>query len=132
MLTSTLDRASIEKFVRAFYVKATKDGDIGPYFIEALGNDLNDEGWQEHYKLLEDFWWMMMTGEKSYFRNAFEPHLYISRLTYSSFDRWLELFKEELELHFSQKIVDKFYKKAAILAKNFIKMLEQRDEIDDF
>ena len=132
MLTSTLDRASVEKFVKAFYVRAIKDEEINPYFIEALGNDLDDELWQEHYRLLTDFWLMLMTGEKVYHRDPFEPHLYISRLTYDSFERWLELFKEELVLHFSPKIVDKFYKKAAVLAKNFIKMLEKRDEIYEY
>ncbi|HIP51545.1 MAG TPA: group III truncated hemoglobin [Campylobacterales bacterium] len=129
MLTSTLDRASVEKFVRAFYVRVLNNEEINPYFIEALGNDLSDELWETHYQLLTDFWLMLMTGEKTYTRDPFEPHLYISRLTYDSFDTWLKLFKEELELHYTQKIVDKFHKKAAVLAKNFIKMLEKRDEI---
>ena len=132
MLISTLDRNSLEKFVRDFYVRVVKDGDIGPYFVEALGNDLNDEEWEKHYKLLVDFWWMLMTGEKVYTRDPFEPHLYMSRLTYDSFDSWLKLFKEELELHFAPKIVKKFYKKADVLARNFIKILEQRDEISDY
>ena len=129
MLHDSIDRASVEKFVRAFYVRALNDDEISPYFIEALGNDLTDPKWQEHYTLLDDFWLMMMTGEKSYTRDPFEPHLYISRLTYDSFQRWLMLFKEELVLHYTPEIVEKFYKKADILASNFIKMLEKRGEI---
>ena len=77
MLHDSIDRASVEKFVRAFYVRAINDDEISPYFIEALGNDLTDSRWQEHYTLLDDFWLMMMTGEKSYTRDPFEPHLYI-------------------------------------------------------
>ncbi len=132
MLADSIDRASVEEFVRAFYLRVIKDEEINPYFIEVLGNDLCDELWEEHFKLLTDFWLMLMTGDKHYNRDPFEPHLYISRLTYESFDRWLLLFKEELVLHFSPNIVEKFSKKAAMLAKNFIKMLEKRDEIYDF
>jgi len=75
---------------------------------------------------------MMMTGEKSYTKDPFEPHLYISRLAYDSFHTWLALFKEELVLYYAPETVEKFSKKADILTSNFIKMLEKRGEIFEY
>jgi len=55
-----------------------KDSTVNPYFIMALGNDLESQAWHEHYKILEDFW--LMTGEKVYIRDAFSPHVDIGDL----------------------------------------------------
>ena len=78
--------------VRTFYEMILKDKMINVYFIMELGKDLESEEWHKHYKILEDFWLMLMTGEKTYTRDAFAPHLEIGELDAEAFERWLKLF----------------------------------------
>ena len=109
--------------VRTFYEMILEDKTINPYFIMALGNDLQSQEWREHYKILEDFWLMLMTGEKVYTRDAFEPHLYIGDMDEETFSRWLELFHEVVHRYYEPKLAQKFHKRAEVLAKKFMQWL---------
>lgn len=110
--------------VRTFYEMILKDKTVNPYFIMVLGNDLDNEEWHEHYKILEDFWLMLMTGEKVYTRDAFSPHLYVGELDRETFERWLELFNEVVHMYYTPKLARKFYKRAEVLSRKFMQWLE--------
>ncbi|NOR55724.1 MAG: globin [Sulfurovum sp.] len=131
MLETEVDRANIEKMVRSFYQMLIKDDIVGPFFIQALGDDLKNDKWQEHYKLLDDFWLMLMTGEKGYKRDPFLPHVSIGKLYEETFERWLTLFDTHVHQHYIPKIAKKFNKKAEILAKKFMQGLEIGVNPDD-
>jgi len=124
VLASEVNRDNLSKMVRTFYKMILEDKTINPYFIMALGNDLQSQEWQEHYKILEDFWLMLMTGKKVYTRDAFEPHENMAELYRETFERWLELFNEVVHLYYTPKLAKKFYKRAEVLSCKFMQWLE--------
>lgn len=124
MLADRVDRASVEKMVRRFYEKLVQDYIVGPYFIKALGSDLKNDKWYEHFRTLNHFWLFLMEGEAGYMGDPFGPHAFIGELYAETFERWLTLFNEHIHEHYEKEIADKFYKKAEILAKQFMENLE--------
>ncbi len=123
MLYDTVDRTSVEKMVRTFYAMLIKDDVVGPFFIKALGEDLKNDKWYDHYRTLDNFWLMLMKGEPGYFGDPFGPHAFM-RITPETFERWLLRFKEHVDAYFIPEIADKFYKKSEILADQFMQRLE--------
>jgi len=128
MLATEVDRGNVESMVRSFYAMIVKDDLVGPFFIKALGDDLKNDKWYEHHRTLNNFWLMMMTGEKGYTGDPFLPHVFIGELTEETFTRWLELFNKHIHEHYVPEIAEKFNKKAEILAKKFMQGLEIGDE----
>ena len=128
MLATEVDRGNVERMVRSFYAMLIKDDLVGPFFIKALGNDLKNDKWYEHHRTLNNFWLMMMTGERGYTGDPFLPHVFIGELTVETFDRWLALFDKHIHEHYVPEIAEKFNKKAEILAKKFMQGLEIGDE----
>lgn len=124
LLAEEVNRENLSKMVRTFYQMIMDDKTVNPYFIMALGKDLENEAWQEHYKILEDFWLMLMTGEKVYTREAFTPHTEMAELYAETFERWLELFDEVVHMYYTPKLAQKFYKRAEVLSRKFMQWLE--------
>jgi len=124
MLFETVDQTTIEKMVRTFYTMLIKDDVIGPYFIKALGADLKNDKWYEHFRTLDKFWLMMMNGEPGYTGDPFGPHAFLPNLSPEVFERWLKRFKEHVDEYFIPEIADKFNKKAEILADQFMQRLQ--------
>ena len=128
----TVDRGTIEKMVREFYAIILKDDVVGPYFIKALGNNLDNAQWYEHLNTLVRFWLLMMTGERNgYWGDPFPPHAFIGPIYPETFERWLKLFHEVVYRLFIPEIADKFYNKAEKLAEQFIDNLGINDEDED-
>ncbi|MEA1919731.1 MAG: group III truncated hemoglobin [Campylobacterota bacterium] len=127
----TVDRVSVENMVREFYALIIKDDMVGPYFIKALGADLKNGKWYEHLHTLDKFWLMMMTGERGYWGDPFPPHAFIGPMYPETFERWLKLFNETVYRLYTPEIAEKFYKKAEILAEQFMENLDINDEEDD-
>ena len=127
----TVDRGKIEQMVREFYADILKDEMVGPYFVKMLGNDLKNGKWHEHLNTLYNFWMQMMTGESPYQGHPFPPHAFIGPLYRETFERWLELFHATVYRLFVPEIADKFYKKANILAEQFMDNLGINDEDED-
>ena len=127
----TVDRDNIKQMVREFYAIILKDDVLGPIFIKALGDDLENGKWIEHFHTLDDFWVLMMTGRRGYGGDPFPPHAFIGPLYPETFERWLKLFHEVVYRLFVPEIADKFYKKADILADQFIENLGLNDEDED-
>jgi len=124
VLASEVSRENLSKMVRTFYEMILKDSTVNPYFIMALGNDLESEAWQEHYKILEDFWLMLMTGEKVYTRDAFEVHLDLAEMYEETFKQWLKLFYIVVHQYYTPKLAEKFYKRAEVLSRKFMQWLD--------
>ena len=131
MLIDKVDRPAVEKMVHTFYAVIIKDDLVGPYFIRALGDDLSDFRWYEHFHTLTKFWLTMMNGEDGYWGSPFPPHAFIGELYPETFERWLKLFNEVVHELFTQEIADKFYKKSEILASQFIEYLGVGEEEDE-
>lgn len=131
MLYEVVDRETVDKMVREFYTRILQDEMVGPYFTRKLGEDLNKGKWPEHITTLDNFWLLMMNGERGYPGNPFPAHAFIGRLYHETFDRWLELFHGVVYEMFIPDIADKFYEKAEILAEIFIDNLGLNDEDED-
>jgi hemoglobin len=135
MKTDVVDLESIEIMVRAFYARLIKDDLVGPFFIKALGDDLSNGKWSEHYGTLDSFWLLMMTGERGYKGDPYMVHAFIGKLTVEIFDRWLEIFHKHVHEQFTPKIADKFYAKSQTIARRFMEGLEigefETDEDDE-
>lgn len=127
-----LNQENIHEMVREFYTVILKDDMLGPFFTKALGDDLDKGKWPEHFQTLYDFWILMMLGTPGYNGDPFPPHAFLGQLTNENFEHWLELFKEVTSKMFVPEIADKFYKKASILATQFIDNLGINDEDDDW
>lgn len=127
----SVDRASIEAMVKEFYAEILKDKLVGPIFVKSLGSDLKGGKWHEHLNTLYNFWMKMMTGTSPYQGHPFPPHAFLGPLTREHFERWLKLFHETVYRLFIPEIADKFYKKADILAEQFIENLGIDDDDDD-
>ena len=127
----TVDREKIQEMVRDFYSIILKDEMLSPFFTKALGDDLKNGKWPEHFNTLDDFWVLMMLGVPGYNGDPFPPHAFLGQLSNENFEHWLELFHEVVYRLFDTSIADKFYKKASILAEQFIDNLGINDEDED-
>lgn len=124
MLATEVNRENVSKMVRTFYEMILADQTINPYFIMALGNDLKSEEWHSHYKIIEDFWLLLMNGERGYTGDAYTPHEDIGELDKETFERWLELFNEVVHRYYTPKLAEKFYKRAEVLSRKFMQWLD--------
>lgn len=71
--------------VREFYGHARVDPLIVPIFGRAIHN------WDEHYKVVQDFWSRTLLGTARYAGNPFGPHRDLN-LRPEHFDRWIGVF----------------------------------------
>lgn len=131
MQYDTVTRETVDAMVREFYSIVIKDQIVGPYFIRKLGDNLDQPKWIEHITILDNFWLLMMNGERGYPGDPFPSHAFIGKLYVETFERWLELFHEVVYRMFIPEIAEKFYKKAEVLAEIFIENLGLNDEDDD-
>ena len=129
MAYDTVDRGKIEEMVREFYTLVLKDDILAPFFIKALGSDMNNDKWYEHLNTLVRFWLLMMTGERNgYWGDPYPPHAFIGPLYPETFDRWLTLFHSVVHHLFEEEIADKFYAKATRIAEQFKENLLDDEE----
>jgi hemoglobin len=102
---SSIDEASIEVLVRAFYEKARRDPTLGPVF-EAAVHD-----WEAHFATLTRFWSSVMLTSGAYKGNpvaAHQPH----PIRPEFFDIWLCLWGETADALFEPELAAGFRAKA--------------------
>jgi hemoglobin len=123
MQANTINKENIETMVMTFYKKVLKDDIVGPFFIAKLGDDMNNEHWQPHLKLLVDFWASIALGDTSYRGNPFAPHMYLGELKRETFEQWLTLFYATLDEVYIPRIAEQFKERSSIIAGNFMRNL---------
>jgi len=82
--------------VQRFYADVTQDDLLGPMFNEVAQVD-----WSEHIPKLAAFWSRALLGEAGYVGNPFRAHAEVHArrpFTAAHFARWLDLFRETLDL----------------------------------
>lgn len=92
-------RKAIELLVNSFYKKVTTDDCIGPIFIK-----IAKVNWDTHLARMYDFWESILLGGMNYKGNPMLRHLELSKKTTLSqehFDRWLALWHNTIDTHFS-------------------------------
>lgn len=128
MPSDIVNRATITPMLRQFYKTLLQDDEVSPYFIRALGEDLQSEKWKTHLDTLDNFWLKMMTGKGAYGGHPFPPHAFLGEMYYETFARWLEVFHATVHQFFIPEIAEKFYKKSEILAAQFMDNLDIEQE----
>jgi len=123
MQSDKITHENIRLFVMTFYKKIIKDETVGPFFIAKLGEDLDNELWQEHLEFIVGFWTAIAFGEPKYTRQLFLPHTQLGDVKRETFEQWLLLFSETQDEVYIKKIADKFKERAQIIAGNFMRNL---------
>ncbi len=123
MLEKQVTKENIHKMVVRFYAKVLKDEIVGPFFIEKLGDNLNNNTWKPHIELLTNFWASITLGEQTYRGNPFAPHLEIQGLQQASFRQWLVLFYETIDSIYEPETGDFFKERSSLIAGNFMRNL---------
>lgn len=103
----------------SFYEKAIEDQEIGPFFINELGDDITSEEWIDHIELLSDFWLAKLLGEDTYYGNFIGAHVKMPHIRKESFIRWLELFSVTADEVYVPEIAELFKKKGVQFSKQF-------------
>lgn len=108
-----------------------KDDQIGHYFTLELGEDIENEDWQEHIGRLADFWGTLLLDVDLYYSDPFGPHFSISDLRQKDFKRWIELFSETADEIYTTEVSRIFKNKGVEFSTNFIERLGKDKNLDE-
>lgn len=86
------DRKDIELMVVVFYEKVRADQLLAPVFSHV--------DWPKHLPVMFNFWSSLLLGDKSYDGNPFQKHMGLA-IGREHFDRWLQLFHQTIDEHFT-------------------------------
>ena len=103
----------IKNLVDSFYGKVRKDDLIGPIFDERI-----QDRWPTHLAKMYTFWQTVLLGEHTYYGSPFPPHAQLP-IDEEHFNKWLELFYETLDEHFTGKIAEEAKWRANKMAQMF-------------
>ena len=124
-------RTDIELLMTRFYEKVKKDDTIGFIF-----NDIARVNWEHHIPVICDFWETILLDATSYRKNAMEVHYALNgKVPFEEehFDRWLHLFFETVDEHFSGKIATLAKNRAKSIAGLMLhKMKQENDGLTDY
>ena len=112
------DIEDIRLLVDRFYEKVRRDDLIGPIFASKVNGD-----WDEHLDKMYRFWQTVLLGEHTYKGSPFPPHARLP-IEERHFERWLSLFEETLNEHFTGEKKDEALWRAEKMAKMFQSKLE--------
>jgi len=111
-------------FVDGFYSKVNQDELIGPIF-DAVITD-----WNSHLAKMYDFWNAVLFGVAGFKGNPFARHAPLP-LQKNHFERWLLLFEQTIDEHFSGELADETKKKAGMMAEMFLSKLSHMKDGSD-
>ena len=90
-------RLDVELLVDSFYNKVKADPQLAPVF--------KNVDWPKHLPTMYSFWAFNLLGESGYKGNIIQTHLPLTLIP-AFFDRWLKLFTETIDEHFSGEKAD--------------------------
>ncbi len=108
-------RVDLRAFIDAFYARLLADARIAPLFV-TLDLDI-------HLPILVDFWAMVLLGESSYKRNAFQKHVPLA-IEHHHFAIWLGHFESSLDAMFVGERAQLAKMRAQTIAAMFRSKLE--------
>ena len=91
----------VRTLVHTFYEKVQSDELIGPIF-----NSRIEGRWPEHLEKMVRFWQTVLLNEHTYQGSPFAHHADL-HLENEHFERWLALFYENIDVHFTgEKVIE--------------------------
>lgn len=104
----------------SFYKKAIEHQDLGPYFINELGDDLTNKEWIDHIELLADFWLAKLLGEDTYYGSFIGAHVKMPHIKRENFTQWVDLFSVTADEVYVPDIAELFKKKGVQFSNQFM------------
>jgi len=104
--------------VDSFYDKVNSDDILSPIF-----NKIMQVNWDTHLPIMYQFWGSLLLGEHSYYGNPMQKHMQISKIVSlgpKEFERWLYLFKQNIDELFEGEKADE----AKLRAENIARLME--------
>jgi len=120
---SKIDENNIRIFVIDFYKRIIEDKEVGPFFIDILGDDINNKKWQEHIDTLCDFWSSMILKTNNYVGSPFAPHTTLKGLKKETFNQWLKILDECVDNIYDKNCAKQFKTIGNIISENFMEKL---------
>ena len=103
----------IKQTVDTFYDKVNKDKELSYIF-----NDFAKINWVTHLPIMYSFWSKLLLGEGDYRGNPFQKHIPLP-IESHHFDRWVELFKQNIDEQFIGEIAEEAKLRAENIAYVF-------------
>jgi|LakMenEpi03Aug12_release.lakeMendotaPanAssembly.Ray.scaffolds.fasta_scaffold82643_2 hemoglobin len=110
--------SDIKTLVDRFYDKVNQDEILSPIF-----NEIMQVNWDTHLPIMYQFWGSLLLGEHSYTGNPMQKHIEISKIVplgEKEFARWLELFNQNIDEHFTGPKAEE----AKLRASNIARLME--------
>lgn len=104
---------NVKLLVDSFYRKVREDELLAPIFNERIGDK-----WPEHLEKMYRFWQTVLLREHTYLGSPFTPHAYLP-VNKEHFNRWLKLFNETINEHFTGEKADEARWRAGKMAEMF-------------
>jgi hemoglobin len=111
------DIEDIKVFVDDFYAKVREDMLIGPIFLGQVHD------WPAHLEQLYSFWNASLFGVPGFRGNPFAKHAPLP-IGVEHFNRWLKLFFETIDHHFTGHIAADAKNRAELMAHMFLTRLQ--------
>nr|WKN35970.1 group III truncated hemoglobin [Tunicatimonas sp. TK19036] len=103
----------IKLLVDSYYGKVREDELLAPIFNERIGNK-----WPKHLEKMYRFWQTVLLGDHTYYGSPFTPHAQLP-VNKAHFNRWLELFNETINEHFTGEKAEEARWRAGKMAEMF-------------
>lgn len=103
----------IENLVATFYARIRTDTELGPIFLNAIGED-----WTAHLKTMCDFWSSVMNTSGRYKGKPIPAHLKLPAVEPRHFERWLGVFSETAHSLFEAELAAIFVQRAERIAES--------------
>lgn len=116
MKESHITEANLRLLLERFYAKVREDNQLGPIFLQAIGED--DHAWRRHLQKIQNFWSSIMLSSGSYQGNPLKKHKDLPPFDIAFFDRWLALFAETARELYSAEIAERYIDKSKRIAES--------------
>jgi len=121
---TTINKENINEMVITFYTKILQeDGEVAQVFRDKLGSDIKNDEWQEHIKILTNFWAMIALQDPEYNGNPMRAHFDLP-LSREKFGSWLVMFFETIDTLYEPQVGIVFKSRAENIASNFMRNLQ--------
>ncbi|MEL6865707.1 MAG: group III truncated hemoglobin [Bacteroidota bacterium] len=107
------DEEDVILMVDSFYQKVRVDDLLGPVF-----NDVAQVDWEVHLPKMYGFWNKLILGQPTYKGNPFAVHVPLP-IHAEHFDRWIQLFEQNINEHFTGAIAEHTKLRAQSIAHIF-------------
>lgn len=124
-MTDIRNDADIKKLVHAFYSKVEQDERLGYIF-----NDIADVDWDHHLPKMVDFWSNLLFQTRRYEGRPLRKHMPLP-IKPDDFHRWLALFYETVDEHFTGEKAEHAKEMAAKIASTFSVRMQAAGKFSD-